>query len=182
MALLKTTAIPMGTRCPDFDLPGVDGRNHCLADFADATVLVVMFICNHCPYVRAIEDRYVALAHHYEGRPVQVVGICSNDPDNYPDDAFDALKHRWLEKDYRFPYLQDRSQDVARAFGAVCTPDLYVYDVERRLVYHGQLDDNWGDAGGVTRHDLREAVDAVLAGERPINPQHPAQGCSIKWR
>jgi peroxiredoxin len=182
MALLRTTAIPMGTPCPDFDLPGVDGRNHRLAHFADARVLVVMFICNHCPYVQAIEDRYVALARAYQGRPVQFVGICANDPVNYPDDSLENLQKRWRDKGYGFPYLQDLSQDVARAFGAVCTPDLYVYDARRRLAYHGRLDDSWGDPARVTRQELRAAVDALLAGTAPDADQHPAQGCSIKWR
>ncbi len=182
MALLKTTSIPMGTPCPAFDLPAVDGRNYSLADFAEAKVLVVMFICNHCPYVQAIEDRYVALAHRYQNSPVQMVGICPNDPDRYPDDNMDALRRRWIEKDYRFPYLQDITQQTARDFGAVCTPDLFVYDADRRLAYHGQLDDNWADAERVTRHDLRDAIEALLVGKSPSTAQQPAQGCSIKWR
>ncbi len=182
MALLETTSIPMGTPCPDFNLPAVDGRHYRLSDFADAKVLVVMFICNHCPYVQAIEDRYVALAHRYQNSPVRIVGICPNDPERYPDDNMEALKQRWAEKDYRFPYLQDLSQQVARDFGAVCTPDLFVYDADRKLAYHGRLDDNWAEADKVTRHDLQEAIEALLAGTAPAPEQHPAQGCSIKWR
>jgi len=182
MALLNSEPIPMGTPCPDFNLPAVDGRHYALADFADAEVLVVMFLCNHCPYVQAIEDRYVTLANDYPGQSVQFVGICPNDPEHYPDDSLENLHQRWADKGYGFPYLQDISQDVARAFGAVCTPDLYVYDQQRKLAYHGQLDDNWGDAYGVTREDMREAIDALLAGNRPAAQQRPAKGCSIKWR
>jgi len=182
MALLNTESIPMGTPCPDFNLPAVDGRQYGLADFADAQVLVVMFICNHCPYVQAIEDRYVALAHHYAEASVQFVGICPNDPDKYPDDSRENLWRRWADKAYGFPYLQDLSQDVSRAFGAVCTPDLYVYDRDRKLAYHGRLDDSWGDPYQVTREEMREAIDILLDGGQPAAEQAPAQGCSIKWR
>jgi len=182
MVLLETGGIPMGTPCPDFDLPSVDGGRYRLADFSDNQVLVVMFICNHCPYVQAIEDRYVALAAHFAGRSVQLVGICANDPVDYPDDAPENLARRAAEKGYGFPYLFDGTQEVARAFGAVCTPDLYVYDAERKLAYHGRLDNSWNDPDGVTREDLKGAVEALLAGDRPAADQVPAMGCSIKWR
>lgn len=182
MALLETEAIPMGTPCPDFDLPAVEGRNYKLSDFADKQVLVVMFICNHCPYVKAIEDRYVALARSYAGQSVQFVGICANDPDDYPDDSFDNLKRRWEAKGYGFPYLHDLSQDVARSFGAVCTPDIYVYDADRKLAYHGRFDDSWKDPAAVKRQDLKEAIDTLLDGKRPPAEQTPSMGCSIKWR
>jgi peroxiredoxin len=181
MALLETEAIPMGTPCPDFDLPAVEGRNYRLADFKDASVLVVMFICNHCPYVKAIEDRYVALAHAYDGKGVQFVGICANDPVDYPDDSFESLKARWEAKGYGFPYLHDLSQDVARSFGAVCTPDIYVYDADRKLAYHGRFDDNWQNPGQVTSQDLKAAIDTLLAGGKPAEAQVPSMGCSIKW-
>jgi thiol-disulfide isomerase/thioredoxin len=182
MARLETDAIPMGTPCPEFDLPAVDGRRYRLQSFKDAKALVVMFICNHCPYVKAIEDRYVALAKSYQGQPVQFVGVCANDPTDYPDDGFDNLKERWLRKGYGFPYLHDLSQDVARAFGAVCTPDIYVYDADRKLAYHGRFDDNWQEPAQVTRQDLKEAIDALLAGKTPPAEQVPSMGCSIKWR
>jgi peroxiredoxin len=182
MALTENRDVALGTRCPDFRLPRVDGGHFGLADAADARVLVVMFICNHCPYVQAIEDRLVALARAYEGRGVQLVGICSNDPTDYPDDRPERLLARWREQAYGFPYLLDATQQVARAFGAVCTPDLYVYDAECRLAYHGRLDDSWKDQAAVTRRELALAVDALLAGRRPEPGQVPAMGCSIKWR
>jgi peroxiredoxin len=182
MALTENVDVPLGTPCPDFRLPRVDGGAFGLADAERVRVLVVMFICNHCPYVQAIEDRYVALARAYEGRGVQVVGICSNDPTDYPDDRPERLLARWREKGYGFPYLIDEAQDVARAFRAVCTPDLYVYDGERRLAYHGRLDDSWKDPSSVKHRELAAAIDALLAGERPAAPQIPSMGCSIKWR
>jgi len=182
MALTENRDVPLGTSCPDFRLPRVDGGHFGLADAAPAQVLVVAFICNHCPYVQAIEDRLVALARAYEGRGVQLVGICSNDPTDYPDDRPERLLARWRDKGYGFPYLLDASQQVARAFDAVCTPDLYVYDAERRLAYHGRLDDSWKDEDAVTRRDLALAVDALLAGRRPEPRQVPSMGCSIKWR
>ena len=151
-------------------------------DFRDRPVLVVMFICNHCPYVQAVEDRIVALAREYGPKGVQFVGVCSNDPTNYPDDAPARLLARSREKGYGFPYLVDESQAVARAFSAVCTPDLYVYDHERRLAYHGRIDDNWQEPSRVTRRELAAALDALLAGRAPAPEQLHAIGCSIKWK
>ena len=177
---IETDMIPLGTACPDFELPAVEGRSYKLADFAGKDVLVVMFICNHCPYVQAIEDRYIALAKSYQGQSVQFVGICANDANDYPDDSFESLKKRWEQKGYGFPYLHDESQDVARSFGAVCTPDLYVYDKDRKLAYHGRLDDSWKEPANVTKQEMKEAIDALLAGQRPSETQVPSMGCSIK--
>ena len=143
MALTESRDLPLGTPCPDFRLPSVEGKPVARDDFRDAKALVVMFICNHCPYVQAIEDRIVALGREYGPRGVQLVGICSNDPTDYPDDRPERLLARWREKRYGFPYLIDETQAVARTFGAVCTPDLYVFDGDRRLAYHGRLDDDW---------------------------------------
>lgn len=182
MALTESRDLPLGTPCPDFRLRSVDGKTYARDDFRDAKALVVMFICNHCPYVQAIEDRLVALAHEYGPRGVQFVGICSNDPTDYPDDRPERLLARWKEKGYGFPYLIDETQDVARAFGAVCTPDLYVFDGARRLAYHGRLDDNWQRPEDVRRRELAEALDAILAGRAPSPEQVHSIGCSIKWR
>jgi hypothetical protein len=124
----------------------------------------------------------VRLARAYRARRVQFVGICSNDPTDYPDDHPTRLLARWRELGYGFPYLVDESQQVARDFAAVCTPDLYVYDAERRLAYHGRLDDSWKDEAAVTRRELAAAVDALLAGRHPAAAQVPSMGCSIKWR
>jgi peroxiredoxin len=182
MVLLESTSLDLGRRCPDFDLPSVDGKRYRRDDFSDRSVLVVLFICNHCPYVQAIEDRIIALAREVEPRGAQLVGICSNDPADYPDDAPPRLLERWRAKSYGFPYLIDESQDVARAFAAVCTPDIFVYDRDRRLAYHGRLDDNWKAPDGVRRRELAEAIEALLGDRRPPSDQHPAMGCSIKWR
>jgi peroxiredoxin len=182
MALTENRPVPLGAPCPAFRLPRVDGGHYGLADAADARVLVVMFLCNHCPYVQAIEDRLVRFARDYQPRGVEVVGICSNDPTDYPDDHPTRLLARWREKRYGFPYLIDETQDVARAFDAVCTPDLYVYDADRRLAYHGRLDDSWKDDAAVTRRELAAAVEALLAGRRPEATQLSSMGCSIKWR
>lgn len=182
MALTENRDVALGTPCPDFRLPTVDGGAVARDDLRDAPVLAVMFICNHCPYVQAVEDRLVALAREYEGRGVQLVGICSNDPTDYPDDAPAKLLARWRAKGFGFPYGVDASQDVARAFGAVCTPEFFVYGPDRRLAYHGRLDDSWREPAQVTRRDLAAAFDALLAGRQPALEQVASMGCSIKWR
>jgi peroxiredoxin len=179
---IESKAAVAGTGCPDFRLPAVDGKTYSRDDFAQASALVVMFICNHCPYVKAVEDRLIELNRTYAPRGVQFVGVCSNDAATYPDDAFDKLAERWREKDYGFPYLHDEAQDVARAFGAVCTPDIFVYDRERQLAYRGRIDDSWKDPAKVTRRELAAALDALVAGDRPAADQKPSLGCSIKWR
>jgi len=172
----------LGAPLPKFNLRSVDGKQYTDESFRDAKALVVMFICNHCPYVKAVEDRIIALARDYTGKGAQVVGICSNDPTDYPDDAPGRLLERWRAKNYGFRYLVDESQDVARAFGAVCTPDIYVYGPDRKLAYRGRIDNSPQDPSKVTKHDLREAVDALLAGTLPSKEQVPSMGCSIKWK
>jgi hypothetical protein len=132
--------------------------------------------------VKAVEDRLIELNRDYAPKGVQFVGICSNDAATYPDDAFDKLAERWHAKGYGFPYLHDESQDVARAFGAVCTPDIFVYDRDRQLAYRGRIDDSWKEPAKVTRRELAEALDALVAGRRPSAEQKPSLGCSIKWR
>jgi peroxiredoxin len=183
---VETPAPALGAPCPDFHLPGVDGRRYARDDFADKPVLCVMFICNHCPYVKAVEARFIRLARELGPRGVQLVGICSNDAQSYPDDAFDKLAERWRERAYGFPYLHDESQAVARAFGAVCTPDIFVYgsvyDSARRLAYRGRIDDAWKDESQVKRRELADALEALLSGKLPSADQRPSMGCSIKWR
>jgi peroxiredoxin len=179
---VESPAPALGAPCPEFRLPGVDGRTYARDDFADRPVLAVMFICNHCPYVKAVEGRLIALARELGPRGVQLVGVCSNDAVTYSDDAFDKLAARWREREYGFPYLHDETQDVARAFGAVCTPDIFVYDRDRRLAYRGRIDDSWKDETQVKRRELAEALEALLAGRKPSAEQRPSMGCSIKWR
>jgi len=172
------TALRSG--CPGFRLPGVDGRVWGLEDFT-APALLVVVMCNHCPYVQAVEDRINALAKGFAGR-CDVVAINPNDAAAYPEDSFDAMRERARRKGYVFPYLYDESQAVARAFGAVCTPDFFLYDAARKLAYRGRLDDNWKDATQVRREDLREAITTLLAGKELREPQRPSMGCSIKWK
>src|SRR5262249_42726848 len=158
-----------------------EGKAVARDDFRAAKALVVMFICNHCPYVQAIEDRIIALGREYGPRGVQLVGICSNDPTDYPDDRPERLLARWREKRYGFPSLVGEAQAAARAYNAVGTPALYVFDGERRLAYHGRLDDDWQPPAKVKRRDLAAALDAILEGRSPAGQQTHSIGCSIKW-
>ena len=179
MALIESTGPALGTPAPDFSLPATHGATVALEDF-DADTLVVMFICNHCPYVKATIDRLNDLAREHDA--VDFVAICSNDPVRYPADNFDAMKEFAHERDFEFSYLQDESQQVARAYGAVCTPDIFVYDRDRELAYRGRIDDNWKNADAVTSRDLHQALVALERGESPDEDQKPSMGCSIKWK
>jgi peroxiredoxin len=181
MALTYTPAPEMGRQLPPFKLPAVDGKTYSQADFAGAGAVAVMFICNHCPYVKAIEDRLLETAARLQPQGARFVAICANDAAEYPEDGFSELKKRWLEKKYPFPYLHDESQAVARAFGAVCTPDFFVYDKSCRLVYRGRLDDSWKDPQKVRDRELEDAVARALLGQPPRERQIPSMGCSIKW-
>ncbi|MEW6543012.1 MAG: thioredoxin family protein [Nitrospirota bacterium] len=171
----------IGDPAPDFSLSGVDGRTASLAGFADKPVLVVIFSCNHCPYVQAYEDRLVAIQRDYAARGVQLVAVNSNDDVGYPEDGFPEMIARAKAKGFNFPYLRDASQEVARAYGATHTPQLFVFDRRRRLAYTGKIDDNWQNPRAVTRHYLREALDALLEGAEPAEPTTYAIGCTIKW-
>jgi peroxiredoxin len=185
VALTYSPPGELGSLAPDFSLPGVDGGIHRLEDFANARALVVVFMCNHCPYVKAVRERINELAREYAARGVALVGINPNDAVKYPDDSFDAMKAEAREHGFVFPYLQDESQAVARAYGAVCTPDFYVYSQSGKgptLRYRGRLDDSWKDASAVKRRELAAALDAILAGGSPSPDQLPSMGCSIKWR
>ncbi|MBI5755221.1 thioredoxin family protein, partial [Candidatus Peregrinibacteria bacterium] len=165
-----------------FKLPGVDGKHYSLEDFSDKNILVIIFMCNHCPYVKAVIDRIIEIDRDYAGQGVQMVGINSNEDVTYPDDSFDAMKVFAKKKKIRFPYLRDESQEVAHSYDAVCTPDIFVYDTKRTLVYRGRIDDNWQDVSKTTSHDLRDALSALISGKKPAEHQHPSMGCSIKWK
>ncbi len=182
MALAYSKGLPLGTRAPDFSLPGTDGRTYSLASFADAPVLVVLFTCNHCPYAQATETRFIALAKEVALRGVRFVAISSNDASRYPADSFEAMKQRAELCAYPYPYLYDETQAVARAYDAACTPDIFVFDKERTLVYNGRLDDNWKDPAAVTRQELRMAIEATLSGRSIDWKIEPSMGCSIKWK
>ena len=166
---------------PAFDLPGVDGRNHTLAEYADAPVLVLVQLCNHCPYVLAWEGRINALQREYGDHGVRIVAISSNDAAAYPADSFENMIEHAHEAGYTFDYLYDESQEVARALGSERTPEAFVFDADRRLVYHGAVDDN-RDEDAVTQHYLRDALEAALAGEDPPVADTPPVGCTVKWR
>ncbi len=182
MALMHSKGMPVGNAAPPFSLPGVDGNAWSLDSFADASLLVVVFTCNHCPYAIASEDRLLALQSDYEARGVRLVAISSNDAEKYSDDSFDKMKERAADKGFNFPYLYDESQEVARAYDAACTPDVFVFDRERKLVYNGRIDDNWQEPDQVARQDLRSVLDAALEG-RTVDFEHvPSMGCSIKWK
>jgi peroxiredoxin len=182
MVMTQSRMLSLGTAAPDFSLPDPAGRTHSLEDFADARVLLVAFICNHCPYVKHIIDALAQFAHDYQPRGVATVAINSNDVSRYPDDSPVNMAKLAAQKRFEFPYLYDASQAVAKAYQAVCTPDLFLFDAARHLVYRGQFDASRpGNRQPVSGADLRAAADAVLAG-RPIKDQIPSVGCNIKWK
>jgi peroxiredoxin len=174
-------SVALGTDAPRFDLPGVDGQNHSLDSYADGEALVLVQSCNHCPYVQAWEDRLSALARDYADRGVRVVAVNSNDADNYPEDSFDEMRKRASARGFAFDYLYDEPQEIARELGAERTPEVFLYDRDRRLRYHGAIDDN-RDETAVTQNHLRDALDAVLADEEPPLTETPPVGCTVKWK
>ncbi len=180
MSLVQSNGMALGTKAPAFSLPGVDGVVRDLESF-EAKALVIVFTCNHCPYAIACEDRLVAFARDYAGR-AQLVLINSNDGARYPADSLSAMRERAREKGFDFPYLHDESQEVARAYDAACTPDPFVFDENRKLVYNGRIDDSWQDEGAVTHRDLRAAVDRTLEGQPVDFDVAASMGCSIKWK
>ena len=183
MARTPSTMLALGTRAPDFSLPDYDGRQHALQDMAAAPALLVAFICNHCPFVRHVRSEFAAFAREYRARGLAVVAINSNDLDAYPQDGPEAMRAEVAEFGYEFPYLVDATQAVAKAYRAACTPDFFLFDAQRRLVYRGQFDDSRpGNGRPVTGADLRAAVDRTLAGDAPSPDQLPSLGCNIKWR
>jgi peroxiredoxin len=175
--------LELGTAAPPFSLPEVDGATVSLDDFDAAPALLVMFICNHCPFVKHVRDELARIGREYQDRGAAIVAISSNDAEAYPADAPDAMRAEKREAGYTFPYLFDESQEVARAYHAACTPDFFLFDDDRKLVYRGQLDDSRpGNGVPVTGRDLRAALDAVLAGRLVSEDQKPSLGCNIKWR
>jgi peroxiredoxin len=183
MAETASTMLPLGTSAPDFSLPDPSGKLVSLNDFKDARALLVAFICNHCPYVKHIQKQFASLAKEYQARGVGVVAINSNDVESYPEDRPEKMAEEIKQAGYTFPYLYDESQQVAKAYRAACTPDLYLFDRDHRLVYRGQFDDSRpGNARPVSGADLRTALDAVLAGGAVPGNQKPSVGCNIKWK
>lgn len=192
MALTESTMMDLDSSAPNFRLLGTDGQEYELASFSEAQALVVLFICNHCPYVIHIAPALAELADKYQARGVRFVAINSNDTDNYPADGFDKMVEEKALRGYNFPYLLDASQDVAKAYGAACTPDIYVFDEQRKLAYRGQFDEtrpyrissgNYDSSAVLaTGSALAEALDTLLAGEAVSPKQTPSMGCNIKWK
>ncbi|MCX7713909.1 MAG: thioredoxin family protein [Chthoniobacterales bacterium] len=184
MAASSTMKLAIGTEMPGFALRDVvSGEIRKADDFSDAKALLVVFLCRHCPYVVHVRPELKRIAEEFEGEGLKVVGISSNDPVSYPDDAPERLAEMVGEWGVRFPILFDETQEVARAYDAACTPDFFLFDGRRRLYYRGRMDDSTpGNGRPVTGADLRAAIRAVLAGEAPPAEQHPSVGCSIKWR
>jgi len=183
MARTPSTMLPLGTSAPDFKLPDTTGKIVSLADFAGKPALLVLFICNHCPFVKHLRAALAQLARDYQSRGVAIVGISSNDVANYPDDSPAKMVEEAKAAGYTFPYLYDESQAVAKAYRAACTPDIYLFDKDRKLAYRGQFDDSRpGNGISVTGKDLRAALDALLAGKPAPADQRPSLGCNIKWK
>ena len=184
MALTPSTMLALGTKAPDFSLPDViSGKRISLATFAGQRALLVMFICQHCPYVQHIKDALAKLGKDYAGKEIGIVAISANDAANYPDDAPEQLARMAKTLGFTFPFCYDENQDTAKAYTAACTPDFFLFNAERQLVYRGQLDDSRpGNGKPVTGRDLRAAMDAVLAGRPADSDQKPSIGCNIKWK
>ena len=175
--------LDLGTPAPDFTLPDAYGNQVALAEFRGAPATVIVFLCNHCPYVKHLKTALAELAHEYQSREVAVIGINSNDAAAHPEDAPAAMARDIAAFGYSFPYLVDGTQEVAKAYRAACTPDFFVFDAELRLAYRGQFDDSRPENDvAVTGRDLRAAVDTVVAGQRPTGEQRPSLGCNIKWK
>lgn len=182
MAVTPSTMLPLGTPAPDFSLPDPDGSTVSLSDFADAAGLLVVFMCNHCPFVIHLQDQLAHVARTCQDRNIAVVAISSNDIDKHPDDAPVKMKRRAEEVGFTFPYLYDGSQEVAKAYKAACTPDFFLFDRAKKLYYRGQFDETRpSSAQSPTGDDLLRAVDALLAGEPAPERQIPSAGCNIKW-
>ena len=185
MALTESTmALELGTEAPDFALPDVvTGKIVRRDDFRGQKALLVMFICTHCPFVKHVEKGLAALGMDYDGEPVSIVAISSNDAVNYPEDSPAGLKRQAQTMGFRFPYLYDESQAVAKSYAAACTPDFFLFDGAFKLVYIGEFDQSRpGNGVPVTGEELRAAIDAVLAGKPPLKDQRPSIGCNIKWK
>jgi thiol-disulfide isomerase/thioredoxin len=184
MAFTESNMIPIGTIAPDFELPDtVSGRVLKLDEVVGLHATVIMFLCNHCPYVLHINPEIERILHEYRPKGVGFVGISSNDAENYPQDGPEKMTEHALEVGYDFPYFFDETQEVARAYDAACTPDFYIFDAEKRLVYRGRLDlARPKNAEPLTGSELRIALDAALAGAPPIEKQWPSGGCNIKWK
>ncbi len=182
MAVAYSKGMPLNTQAPGFSLPATDGGVYSLESFAGASILVVVFTCNHCPYAVASEDILIDLQNRYSPRGVQFVAINPNDAGAYPEDSFENMKLRSAEKGLPYPYLFDETQEIARLYDAACTPDIFVFDSLRRLRYNGRINDNWQHPERVVSRDLERALEDILAGNDVSFEAVPSMGCSIKWK
>ena len=182
MVKTASTMLPLGTKAPDFSLPNIDGKTVSLTGFSEKPALLVIFMCNHCPFVIHLRNDLAQFAAEYQKKGLAVVGVSSNDVATHPDDSPARMAEEARTAGYTFPYLYDESQQVAKAYSAACTPDFFLFDKDRRLVYRGQFDDSRPDSGRpITGADLRAACDAALAGKPVSATQKPSIGCNIKW-
>jgi len=179
---MATNTLKIGSQAPDFNLIGVDGKNYSIKSFSDKQALIVIFSCNHCPYVQAYEGRIKQIQNDYRDRGVAVVAINSNEDKGYPEDSFENMKKRSNEQKFNFPYLRDEDQTVARAYDASHTPEIFLFDKEKKLAFHGKIDDNWQEPSKVQNHYLRNALDELLAGKDISVPETFTIGCTIKWK
>ena len=183
MALMYSPKLDTQMQCPDFSELAVDGNTYSKKDFSNKKALVFAFICNHCPYVQAIEDRWVKLASEFTD--IQFISVCSNDAADYPEDSFENIKANWENKNFNMPYLYDKSQKMAKDFGAVCTPDFFVFKNSEeafKLFYRGRLDDSWKSESNVNKQELKESLNLLLKDLNPPEEQTSSMGCSIKWK
>jgi peroxiredoxin len=179
---MATKTLKIGSELPKFKLIGVDDKYYSVDDFADKNALIIIFSCNHCYYVQAYQERIKAIQKDYAEKGVQILAINSNDSSQYEDDSFEGMKKRAKEKDFNFPYLRDEEQTVAKAFDASHTPEVFVFGKNRKLAYHGKIDDNWKEEDKVKSRYLRDALDELLAGEEISVPETFSIGCTIKWK
>ena len=180
MALTESTMVSLSSKAPYFSLPDTNGNNLSIENFSKE-ILVIIFTCNHCPYAKAVEDRLIKLANDYNSK-VDFVLISSNDAENYPEDSPQKMAEQAESKSYPFPYLFDETKEIAKAYSAVCTPDIFLYNNDRELEYRGRLDDNWKEPEKVSREELKMAIEIVLKGEEIDFTQIPSMGCNIKWK
>ena len=179
---VESFSVPVGSNIIPFALPATDGKNYSVESFKEAKALVVTFSCNHCPYAKAAWPLLIRLADEFREKGVSFVAINPNDENQYPEDSFDEMKKRITDWKINFPYLRDETQEIARAYKAACTPDIFVYDDKRKLYYHGRINDNWQNPDEVKSEDLKDAINNLLSGNPPPQPQYPSLGCSIKWK
>ncbi len=183
MALVESTNIPLKTKAIDFSLKGINGKSYSLQDFENSKILVIVFMCNHCPYVQAIWQRLNDLQKRFQNEDVQFIGINPNMTNSsyYDEENLEKMKEYADEYNMNFPYLADETQEIARAYKAQCTPDIYVFNENRELIYHGRVDDNWQNENEVQKEELAEALEFYLKENKIIENQNPSMGCSIKW-